>query len=66
MSTKQAETPESCLAGVNEACRMHPVDCPTCKNEKTCQQKDDMQKHPQIKSCPHHRRRTTLLEGMKT
>jgi len=47
-----SETPETCTHLIWEPCKLHPVDCPNCLNEVSCQMREIMQAHPdQIKRC---------------
>jgi len=58
-----SETPEDCTKPWYEPCQLHPVDCPTCTNEPTCQMKADMQAHKdKIRRCRQYRRKP----GQKT
>ena len=49
-----SERPGECTKEIWEPCRLHPVDCPNCRNEATCQMKDTIRAHPDmIKRCKH-------------
>jgi len=51
------ETPEHCTKAYNQPCLLRPLDCPTCTNTLTCQEKEDKLKRPDVfKSCRHYRR----------
>lgn len=53
---ERKETAENCTKTIQESCRLHPVDCGNCQNGDVCQQRKDMQAHPdKIKSCLHFR-----------
>ena len=50
----KSERPGECTREVWQPCRLHPVDCPNCKNESSCQMKDTMRANPdKIKRCKH-------------
>jgi len=47
-----SETPETCTHPIWEPCRLHPVDCPNCRNGDNCQMRETMQAQPdRIKRC---------------
>jgi len=47
-----SEAPGECSKPITEPCRLHPVDCPHCKNEPTCKLKEIYQGHKdKIKRC---------------
>lgn len=50
----EREMPNSCCKSLTDVCALHPVDCNNCQSGRVCQQRKDMQMHPdKIKSCPH-------------